>query len=187
MTPKALLVFGIILHGVDDASPDSEENVQHRNAANENRNHDGGDGGDLGCGVKSRNTKYIANAHAPRVPHEEFGWMPVVEEKADKGACKDEEDQRVEAVSREPCDEGERDGGNGADTAGEAVHAVNHVERIDHGGDPEDGQEGADRGGDVALRMQVDMHAEMPCPCSRDDLEEKLHLGLKAEFVVGNT
>ena len=80
-------MFWILVHWIDDASPDSEENVQHWNAANENWNHDSGDGGELGGCVKPRYSKNIANAHAASVAHEEFGWMPVVKEKTNERGC----------------------------------------------------------------------------------------------------
>lgn len=180
------MVIRIIFDGGQDASPDGEGDVQCGNAADEKRNDNGGNGGDLRCGVEPCDAKYVADAHAACVAHEDLGGMPVVVKESYKRAGEDEKNQCIEAASGEPRDERECDRGDAADAAGQPVHTIYHVECVDHGGNPEDGYECIDRCGEMPLSGQVDVNSKIPCEGGRDDLEDEFHLGRQAEFVVDN-
>src|SRR5262249_32598285 len=70
--------------------------------------------------------------------HEDAGRRPVEPQEAPDGSYQHEKWQHCRRVGRQGPDQGEGHGGDPGHAAGEGVHVVEHVERIDQADNPED-------------------------------------------------
>ena len=176
-------------HAAAVAAHDGEGRVENRQAECEDRHDQRNRRGALD-GADDRDAReHEAEELAARVAHEDLGRIEVVVEEAEGCACEsgrqhgDEDDALLQGH------EEDRDGRNRRDACGEAVEAVDEVDRVRQADEPEDcRRDGEELEVDVvAERVRDEVDADIKGKdehTGRDDLAQEFHLGRQIDVVV---
>ncbi len=125
------------LGAVQEAHQHDQQGVDHRHAEHQDRHQDRHRGRRLDRGVEAHRGEQEAQGQRARVPHEDPRRLPVVAQEPEAGARhRRHQEDRAPVAERHGVDQQAR-GDDRHHPAGEAVQAVEQVDRVGHPDDPE--------------------------------------------------
>ena len=177
---------------VGDAAQECKADIEDRDAEDEERHGEGDDGVHLEQACNGERGQDVAQKRRAGVAHEDLRGVHIIRDEAQAGAEeRAEDDDDVDLLDHER-DHDQRRRGDGRHTDGQPVEAVNEVDGVRDGDDPDDrdrdGQPAEVQirrlGEDVRVRDELDPAAVPDRDARRGDLHEQLRQRLERHDIV---
>ena len=188
----------VSVHGtlaVGNAADEGKTGVEDGQAQHQEGHGKGDNGIELEQAVDRHHRQDITQEGGAGVAHEDLGGVHVVGQKADTPAGQGGHEQGHVPLADHQGDDQQRHGADGGDTAGQAVQAVDQVDGVGDGNDPQhrhrDGQPAqvpVQIGRkDVGIGQGLDDVARQHRHQGGTDLDQKLQLSAQSIDIVKNT
>ncbi len=142
------------VHGAlapEQPAEEGENRVQQGHCQGQKRDNEGDNGVKLKQAQYGGSGQHIAQKQGARVPHEDFCRVQVIGDEADAGPGQGGQDNGHISVGNQEGNHQHGNGADGGDAAGQPVQAVNQVDAVGDGHNPDNGHRDGERPQDQVL------------------------------------